>query len=138
MEEIKDVWFDNNRIYIKLEDGMTYNRPLEAFPTLMEATDDQRNAYEINRFGDAIRWRQLDEDIHVSSFLETSEPCRDNNVAQIFQQFPWLNITEVARMMNIHKSVLLSYIYGMKEPSTERMKMLRETLHLMGAKMMSA
>lgn len=138
MEAIKDVWFDNNRIYIKLEDGMTYNRPLEAFPTLMEATDDQRNAYEINRFGDAIRWRQLDEDIHVSSFLETSEPCRDNNVAQIFQQFPWLNITEVARMMNIHKSVLLSYIYGMKEPSTERMKMLRETLHLMGAKMMSA
>ena len=138
MEEIKDVWFDNNRIYIKLEDGMTYNRPLEAFPTLMEATDDQRNAYEINRFGDAIRWRQLDEDIHVSSFLETSEPCRDNNVAQIFQQFPWLNITEVARMMNIHKSVLLSYIYGMKEPSTERMKMLRETLHLMGVKMMSA
>lgn len=138
MEAIKDVWFDNNRIYIKLEDGMTYNRPLEAFPTLMEATDDQRNAYEINHFGDAIRWRQLDEDIHVSSFLETSEPCRDNNVAQIFQQFPWLNITEVARMMNIHKSVLLSYIYGMKEPSTERMKMLRETLHLMGAKMMSA
>ena len=138
MDAIKDVWFDNNRIYIKLEDGMTYNRPLEAFPTLMEATDDQRNAYEINRFGDAIRWRQLDEDIHVSSFLETSEPCRDNNVAQIFQQFPWLNITEVARMMNIHKSVLLSYIYGMKEPSTERMKMLRETLHLMGAKMMSA
>ena len=48
------------------------------------------------------------------------------------------NIAEVARMMNIHKSVLLSYIYGMKEPSTERMKMLRETLHLMGAKMMSA
>ena len=138
MEAIKDVWFDNNRIYIKLEDGMIYNRPLEAFPTLMEATDDLRNAYEINRFGDAIRWRQLDEDIHVSSFLETSEPCRDNNVAQIFQQFPWLNITEVARMMNIHKSVLLSYIYGMKEPSTERMKMLRETLHLMGAKMMSA
>lgn len=48
------------------------------------------------------------------------------------------NIAEVARMMNIHKSVLLSYIYGMKEPSTERMKMLRETLHLKGAKMMSA
>ena len=138
MDAIKDIWFDNNRIYIKLADGMTYNRPLEAFPILMEATDEQRKAYEINRFGDAIRWRQLDEDIHVSSFLETSEPCKDNKVAQIFQQFPWLNITEVARMMNIHKSVLLSYIYGMKEPSTERMKMLRETLHLMGAKMMSA
>lgn len=138
MEAIKEVWFDNNRIYIRLADGVAYNRPLEAFPTLMEATNEDRNAYEINRFGDAIRWRELDEDIHVSSFLETNEPCFDNNVAEIFKKFPWLNVSEVARMLNVHKSVLLSYIYGMKKPSAERMESLKETLHFMGAKMMSA
>lgn len=138
MEAIKEVWFDNNRIYIRLADGVAYNRPLEAFPTLMEATDKDRNTYEINRFGDAIRWRELDEDIHVSSFLETNEPCLDNNVAEIFRKFPWLNVSEVARMLNVHKSVLLSYIYGMKKPSAERMEALKEALHFMGAKMMSA
>lgn len=138
MKAIKDIWFDNNRIYIRLMDGMAYNRPLEAFPILMEASDEQRRAYEINRYGDAIRWQELDEDIHISSFMETSEPRRDNNIAAIFKKFPWLNIAEVARMMNIHKSVLLSYIYGMKEPTEERMKLLKETLHLMGAKMMTA
>lgn len=138
MEPIKKVWFDNNRIYIELADGAVYNRPLEAFPTLMEASDEQRGAYEINRFGDALRWKVLDEDIHVSSFLETTEPCHDNCVASIFRQFPWLNVAEVARMINVHKSVLLSYIYGMKRPSEERMKLLKDTIHLMGAKMLSA
>lgn len=138
METIKKVWFDNNRIYVELMDGVTHNRPLEAFPTLLEASDEQRGAYEINRFGDALRWKALDEDIHVSSFLETSEPCRDNKVADIFRQFPWLNVAEVARMINVHKSVLLSYIYGMKQPTEERMKLLKDALHMMGAKMLSA
>lgn len=138
MEAIKEVWFSNNRIYIRLEDGASYNRPLEAFPTLMEASESERESFEINRYGDAIRWRALDEDIHVSSFFETKEPCRDNKIAAIFNQFPWLNVGEVARLINVHKSVLLSYIYGMKEPSEERMQKLRNAFHYMGAKLMSA
>lgn len=72
MEAIKEVWFSNNRIYIRLSDGNTYNRPLEAFPVLMEASDSERKSFEINRYGDAIRWAALDEDIHVSSFFENS------------------------------------------------------------------
>lgn len=132
MEAIKDVWFSNERIYVRLEDGVTFNRPLEAFPTLKIASDAERSAFEINRYGDALRWKGLDEDIHVSSFLETQEPCEDNEVASIFKRFPWLNIVEVARMMKIHQSVLLSYIYGMKVPTTERMTQLKDTLHFMG------
>lgn len=138
MEAIKDVWFDNNRIYIRLADGTALNRPLEAFPTLLEATDAERRCFEINRFGDSLRWRNLDEDIHVTSFLETTEPCRQNPVSAIFMQFPYLNVAEVARMLKVHKSVLLSYIYGMKEPSEERIKQLKEVLHLIGAKLMTA
>lgn len=138
MEAIKEVWFSNNRIYIRLADGVSYNRPLEAFPTLMEASESEREAFEINRYGDALRWRSLDEDIHVSSFLETKEPCKDNEVAAIFNQFPWLNVSEVAKLIDVHKSVLLSYIYGMKEPTIERMNKLRDTLHFMGAKLMTA
>ena len=138
MEAIKEVWFSNNRIYIRLADGSSYNRPLEAFPTLMEASDEERETYEINRYGDALRWSILDEDIHVSSFLETKEPCRNNKVAALFEQFPWLNVNEVAKLIHVHSSVLLSYIYGMKEPSEERMQKLRNALHFIGAKLMTA
>lgn len=41
-------------------------------------------------------------------------------------------------MINVHKSVLLSYIYGMKQPTEGRMKLLKDALHMMGAKMLSA
>lgn len=71
-------------------------------------------------------------------FLKTQEPCKVNKIAKIFQQFPWLKISEVAQMMDIHKSVLLSYIYGMKELSEERIQKLRNALNFMGAKMLSA
>ena len=138
MEAIKEVWFSNERIYVRLADGTTYNRPLEAFPTLKIATEAERSQFEINRFGDALRWPALDEDIHISSFLETQEPCHDNEVASIFRQFPWLDIAEVARMLKVHKSVLLSYIYGMKKPSDERMAQLKDALHFMGAQLMYA
>lgn len=138
MEAIKEVWFSNERIYVRLADRTAYNRPLEAFPMLKVASEAERSAFEINRYGDAIRWKFLDEDIHVSSFLETQEPCKDNEVASIFNRFPWLNVAEVARLMNLHRSVLLSYIYGMKVPSAERMKLLKDTIHFIGAQMCCA
>ena len=68
MEKITKVWFDGGRICIATDDGKTYGRPLEYFPILKEATDEQRGAWKINRFGDAIRWEEIDEDIHLSSF----------------------------------------------------------------------
>ena len=64
MAKITKVWFEGGRIYIATNDGKTYSRPLEYFPILKEATDDQREAWKINKFGDAIRWEEIDEDIH--------------------------------------------------------------------------
>lgn len=71
MEKIKKVWFNGGYIYITTDDGKTYARPLEYFPILKEATDEQREAWKINKFKDAIRWEEIDEDIHLSSFYDT-------------------------------------------------------------------
>lgn len=81
MEKITKVWFEGGRICIATDDGKTYGRPLEYFPILKEATDEQREAWKINKFGDAIRWEEIDEDIHLSSFYdmeETDAPPRIN------------------------------------------------------------
>lgn len=138
MEKIKNVWFDNNRIYIRLEDETVYNRPLEAFPLLMEATDSQRENFVINKYGDALRWKDVDEDIHINSFLETTEPNRDNVVANMLKRFPWIDLTELSRVMNVHKSVLMLYINGIKQPTKERIELLRDTLHIMGHDLLTA
>lgn len=138
MDKIAKVWFDAGRIYVKLESGTVLNRPLEAYPTLLEATDTERDRYEINRFGDALRWKDLDEDIHISSLRETKEPNRNNAVAQILGRYPWLNLAMLSEAMNIHKSVLSLYIHGMEDPTPERLALLRDTLHSMGHQLITA
>ena len=129
---IKRVWFENERIYILSSNDSVYSRPFEAFPVLKEASEEERNAFIITHHGTALRWKALDEDIHISSFFITEEPNAQNEVAAIFKRFPQLNISEIARQMGINKSLLSKYIYGIKKPSPERLSLIKETLHDLG------
>jgi len=83
------------------------------------------------------KWEEIDEDIHISSFHDTEEPDYDNEIARIFRRFPQLNVSEVARSMGIHKSLLSKYIYGMKRPSEQRKEQIKESLHLLGQELMA-
>ncbi|MFI3262943.1 MAG: DUF2442 domain-containing protein [Rikenellaceae bacterium] len=132
MKTIENIWFENNRIYMLCSDTYVYSKPLELFPTLKSATEIQRNNFTITMRGEALRWAEIDEDIHISSFFEKVKIETENEVAQIFDKFPWLNISEVARTMGIHKSLLSKYIYGVKKPSKERMDLIKSTLKEMG------
>ena len=131
-ETIKRVWFENERIYMLSSNDKVYSRPLEAFPLLKEASEEERNAFVITHRGTALRWQALDEDIHISSFFITEEPDTQNEVAAIFKRFPQLNISEIARQMGINKSLLSKYIYGIKKPSPERLGLIKDTLHALG------
>ena len=114
METIKNLWFDGNRIYMRSSEGRVLSRPLEAYPELEEATTEQRNNYTIEDEGRAIRWEELDADMHISSFYETTEPDEQNEVAAMFRRCPWLNVSEVARAIGINKSLLARYIRYLK------------------------
>lgn len=135
--KIKEIWFDVGRIFMRDTVGTVYTRPLEAFPLLLEATDAQRDDFAIDPQGDAVRWPSIDEDIHVSSFLEQQEPNEENEIARIFHRFPQLNVSEVARQMGINKSLLSKYIYGIKTPSEQRRLEIRQALHSLGEELMT-
>lgn len=136
-ETIKKVWFEGGRIFMLSSQGKEYSRPLEAFPLLKEASNEERNSFTIVLHGTALRWESLDEDIHISSFYSTEEPNMMNEVAAIFRQFPQLNVSEVARSMGINKSLLSKYIYGIKKPSPQRMSQIREALHVLGEQLVA-
>ena len=129
MEKIKNLWFDRHRIYMRTMNGRVLSRPLEAYPELEEATTEQRNNYTIEDEGRAIRWEELDADMHISSFYETTEPNEDNEVAAMFKRCPWLNVSEVARAIGINKSLLARYIYGISKPSEQRIMQIRQAFH---------
>lgn len=137
MEKIKNIWFDKNRIYMKAQSGKLFSRPLEAYPELMNATTEQRNDYVVGDDGEDIRWESIDVDMHVSSFLETSEP-QENAIGALFAKYPWLKISEVARSLNISQSLLVRYIYGISTPSEERVSEIKNVLHEFGKELLSA
>ena len=135
MEAIVKLWFSDERIFILTDQGKEYSRPLEAFPLLLEATPQQRAQFEIGLDGDDIRWDEIDEDIHISSFFETTEPDTNNPIAEVFKRFPQLNVSEVARTIGINKSLLSRYIYGIKKPSAQRTEQILDAIRQLGREM---
>ena len=138
MEKIKSLWFDENRIYIRTTENRVLSRPLEAYVELQEASAEERNSFVIDSDGVSIRWEALDADMHISSFYETTEPNYHNEVAEMFNRFPWLNVSEVANTIGINKSLLARYIYGISKPSEQRLNQIREALHEMGKELLTA
>ena len=137
MVKIKKIWFDAKRIFLMTDSGETLSRPLEAFPVLKDASESERLDFTIGRFGDDIRWEKLDEDVHISSFYDTTEPNPDIEVARIFSRFPQINVSEMAKYIGINKSLLAKYIYGIKKPSVERMQKIRQAFHMMGQELIA-
>lgn len=138
MEKIKSLWFDENRIYIRTTENRVLSRPLEAYIELQEASAEERNDFVIDSDGVSIRWEALDADMHISSFYETTEPNYRNEVAEMFNRFPWLNVSEVANAIGINKSLLARYIYGISKPSEQRLEQIRKALHEMGKELQTA
>ena len=137
MRTIEKLWFDSERIWIQTDDLQKISRPLEAFPTLKEASNEERMSFKINKLKDSIRWEEIDEDIHISSFFEEEEPDYENEIALIFKKFPQLNISEVANSIGIHKSLLAKYIYGIKKPSEKRKQEIKDALHNLGRELLA-
>ena len=73
-KKIKQLNFVDGMILTTTTDGVVYCRPIDAFPLLLAASDEERRAYTIGKFGDDVRWEALDEDIHISSLTRTMMP----------------------------------------------------------------
>lgn len=61
------VRFDEDSMWIDLEDGRTLGVPLAWFPRLLHATPAQLAAVEMSRAG--LHWDEIDEDISIAGLL---------------------------------------------------------------------
>lgn len=62
-----DVRFDDNTMWVSLDDGRTLGVPLAWFPRLLVAPAAERQKFEISPGG--IHWEMLDEDISIEGLL---------------------------------------------------------------------
>ena len=127
----KKVWFEGERIYIETDDGRTLWQSILYYQRLKNATNEQRNDYELGHFG--IHWEEIDEDISYESFeYENPEPT---GISRIFLTHPELNASAVARRLGIQQSLLAQYIRGLKKPSAEREQKILETIRESGCEL---
>lgn len=63
------VWFDNENLWVSLQDGWQLAVPLAYFPRLLKASPEKRKKYELSGGGTGIHWDYLDEDISVPGLL---------------------------------------------------------------------
>ena len=61
------VRFDDDRMWVELDDGRTLGIPLAWYPRLLHGTPEQRNQVSISPSG--LHWEALDEDISIAGLI---------------------------------------------------------------------
>jgi Protein of unknown function (DUF2442) len=61
------VRFDDDSMWVDLEDGRTIGVPLAWFPRLLHASPEQRIGVFLSRCG--LHWDALDEDVSIAGLL---------------------------------------------------------------------
>ncbi len=86
LREIKDARIDATRLTVELTDGSTFTVPLTFYPTLLLASDEERNAMEVNPY--SLRWDSLDCDLGIEGLLQGAKehPKLAEKAWQRFQQ----------------------------------------------------
>ena len=80
----------------ELADGRVVSAPLSWYPRLVHATQDERDNWQLEGDGDAIRWPDLDEDILVEALL-VGWPSRESEKS--FNR--WLKAKQEGRGLTI-------------------------------------
>ena len=67
---IVKVWFEDNKIFVRLNDGRVISKLISLYPNLSKGTPEQLNKYELWENGRWIHWEELDEDLSASGFIK--------------------------------------------------------------------
>ena len=128
---LTEIWFEDNRIYGLTDDGRTLWQSLLYYKRLINATEEQRNNYEMDDEG--IHWEEIDEDVSFESFeYDNPEPV---GISKFFLSHPEINASAIARRLGIHQSLFAAYINGTKKPSKEREDLIMNEIRTLGTEL---
>ena len=65
----KAVAISKTTISVDLSDGRTISIPINWYPRLLHATEEERKNWKLLGKGEGIHWPELDEDISVESLI---------------------------------------------------------------------
>jgi len=78
-ERVKDVHLTDDILSVDLADGRTISVPITWYPRLFDATQSQRDNWEICGAGYGIHWPDIDEDLSTEGLLRGAPaPVKQN------------------------------------------------------------
>jgi len=70
----RNVEVTQHELRVELADGRRLAVPLEWFPRLLNASEEERQHWELLGDGDGIHWPEADEDLSVAGLLRGFRP----------------------------------------------------------------
>jgi hypothetical protein len=125
---VEKVWVDDTAVYIQTDTGAVFSEKFADYRRLRNATAKQRAAFICNNTG--IRWDELDEDLSFEGFMHKKD--KQNELYRLFKKYDELNVSAIARSLNIPQSLMASYLCGIKKPSDKRLEQIKNKLHSLG------
>ena len=78
-ERVKDVHLTDEVLSVDLADSSTISVPISWYPRLFDATQSQRDNWEICGAGSGIHWPDVDEDLSTEGLLRGAPaPVKQN------------------------------------------------------------
>lgn len=76
-ERVVDVDINEDELSVRMMDGRRISVPLVWYPRLLNATEAQRNNWQIVGGGDGIHWEDVDEDLSTEGLLRGAPAPRE-------------------------------------------------------------
>lgn len=128
MRKLGKLSFDTKFIYAEDECGRKLKQSILWYPSLLSASDEERNNYTVGFTG--FHWRDLDEDISFESF--EYEDAIPSKIQEFFLTHKEINVAEFAKRIGLNATLLRNYINGFKKPSLAREQEIIEAIHKLG------
>lgn len=133
MKKIIKIWFDDEWLYGRGDDGKVYRQSLLWYKRLMKASPEERERYEFSTIG--IHWPSLGEDVSFESF--TYDEAEPSALQRFFLTHPEINLAGFAARAGINATLLRNYINGFKKASPEREREILLAVHRLGKELLS-
>ena len=133
--DIKKVCVDNEFVTIETKQGQVRSVAIADFRLLQNATPTQLQDYEVGKFG--IHWEELNEDLSFEGFFTQTPEELTPDIARIFNSFPEINLSAIAKRIGINQSLMAKYKCGILKPSNKRLKEIETALHELGSELLA-
>ena len=137
-QSIERIWFSDENICILTSENEQRSLPLEVFPALFYATEEERQDYYLWDDNRSIRWEKIDEDIHISNFYDEETVDYDNEVNHLLSKFPYLDCRAFAERIGMHWTLLERLRFGVVKASASTVQRIREGIRAIGKEMSAA